>query len=684
MNPAVESQTPPGRRLCLAGICLALVILVAIVFGQTARYGFLMLDDRMYVVENSAVLKGVTLSGIGWAFTHIVSQHWHPLTIISLMLDHQFFGLWAGGYHIVNVAIHAACAVLLFLLLLEMTGAPWRCAFVAALFAIHPLRAESVAWISERKDVLSGLFFMLTLWAYVRYVKGGRTRGRYAMVALWFALGLMSKPMLVTVPCVLLILDYWPLGRLRSFSQFPRLFLEKVPLFVLTALSSLAATLALTSGHPPVSSYPGSAPIAYVVYLGKLFYPVHLAALYPFPRDGYSFWQVFDAILLLVSLTTGIWFLRRGHPYLLAGWLWFLGMLVPVIGLMQTGSQPYADRYTYLPAIGLCIGVTWLAADWAGIRQFRRTLLGAAAGVILVVLMIAAWRQVGYWRDTTALCTRSLACTTDNWDAHFTLGNEYRFEGRIDDAIAQFRDTVEIDPGNAVAHNNLGASLIRQGHVDDAVEQYRAAVRLRPTDAMFRYDLAGGLLRQTNFDEAISQFREAMHIDPHIPTIHDRLAFALMLEGRTTDGIAEYRQALEDDPDDAEAHEDLGMTLFQQGDTQEAIAHLEKGLALEPGSPNVQNALAWILATAPQAALRDGPRAIQFATQASAAADNQNPIFLRTMAAAYAQTGDFSKAQLTARRAFSLAAAQSNRSLAEALVGDFQLYQSGRKIEDGH
>ncbi len=345
---------------------------------------------------------GLTLAGVKWAFTHVLVGHWHPLTVIVLMLDRQLFGFWAGGYHLVNIALHAACVVLLFCALLEMTGAIWRSAFVAALFAIHPLRVESVVWVSECKDVLSGLFFMLTLLAYVRYARQPRSMGRYAMVLLWFTLGLLSKPMLVTLPCVLLLLDYWPLARLRSPSQFPGLLWEKMPLFALSALSSIAAIFALNYGeHPPITTYPANAPIGYTAYLWKTIYPVNLALPYPLPVGGTPGWQTFDALLLLAAITAGVYYLRRRQPFLITGWLWYLGILVPVIGVMQTGNQAYADRYSYLPQIGLFIAVTWMAAEWAGGARVRRTVLGVLAALILCALAAAGWRQVTYWRDDT-------------------------------------------------------------------------------------------------------------------------------------------------------------------------------------------------------------------------------------------------------------------------------------------
>jgi len=457
-----ELKTRPagtGEYWRVIGISLFLAAMIWIVFGQTRGFGFVNYDDDYYVYKNPMVMRGLSLEGILWAFTHIVSDHWHPLTVIVLMLDNQMFGLWAGGYHLVNVMIHAAAAIFLFLMLREMTGALWRSGFVAAVFAIHPLRVESVAWISECKDVLSGMFFMLTLWAYVRYTRDPRSRGRYAMVILWFALGLISKEMLVTAPCVLLLLDYWPLRRLRTLSQFPALLWEKMPLIALSAISCLAAITALKTGNPVISSYPANAPISYLTYLDKLFYPSRLAPLYPIPKGGFPAWQVFDATLLLAAVSGGALFLRRKEPYVLVGWLWYLGMLVPVAGVMQTGDQAYADRYTYLPQIGLYIACAWMAANWAGQFRGRRVLLGAAAAGILCVLPIAARRQTSYWRDSETLWTHALASTEDNYVAHNDLGSFLLRKIEPEAAIAHFQEAVRIKPDYVAALNNLAFVL---------------------------------------------------------------------------------------------------------------------------------------------------------------------------------------------------------------------------------
>jgi len=596
--PGCSSVQPAGRKWKVAAISIVLVALVFVVFGQSIRFGFVNLDDLAYAPEHPIVSKGLSLAGIGWAFTHVHCGLWQPMTVMLLMLDTQMFGSWAGGFHLVNVLLHAACVVLLFRLLLTLTGAFWRSGFVAAVFAIHPLRAESVIWITECKDVLSGVFFMLTLLAYVRYARGPRSVGRYAMVLLWFGLGLMSKSMLVTVPGVLLLLDYWPLGRLRSMAQLPGLIWEKIPLIVLSALSCVATILAISAGkHAALLTYPASAPIAYVIYIGKLIYPSHLALPYPIPRDGWPAWQLAGALLVLTVLTAGAWISRRKQPFLITGWLWYLGMLVPVIRAMQTDyPQAYADRFTYLPEIGLCIAGTWLAADWAERRKVSRGVMGGCAGVILCALLIGGSTQVRYWRSSVALWSHTLECTGDNYYAHYILGDALYREGHVDDACEQFRESIQIAPDQTQARVDLASILLRQGRIDDAVGQLREAVRSDPRSAGTHYYFGNALLRQGRLDEAREEFHAAVGIDPSFVKGLNEVGNALLQKGRADDGIAEYRAALNIDPTNATLYANLGNALFQQGKREEGIDQMRKALALQPGNQAIQSYLARMLA----------------------------------------------------------------------------------------
>jgi tetratricopeptide (TPR) repeat protein len=589
---APRDRQTPAWRWRGAGICALLVAVVFGVFGQTLGYGFVNYDDPSYVYDNPIIARGLSLDGLRWAFTHVHSSNWHPLTTLLHMADCQLYGLWPGGHHLTNVLLHAATAVLLFLLLLEMTGAMWRAAFVAALFAIHPLRVESVAWVSELKDVLSGLFFMLTLRAYARYARHPAARGSYAMVILWFALGLMSKPILVTTPFLLLLLDYWPLGRLRSSGELPLLLKEKIPFLALSAASSLATLLAQrgamqTTAYLPLSLRLGNALIATMVYLGKMLYPARLAVLYPLSKGGVPAWLVVDAILLLTALTAGAWLLRRKQPAVLVGWLWYLGMLVPVIGIVQVGQQAYADRYTYLPGIGPCIAATWLAADWAGSGHARRLVLGTVAAVALCALSLAAWHQAAYWRDSETLWLHTLECTTHNSVAHNNLGLAWFQQGRTEEAIAEYRQALRIDPNAAEAHNDLGVALFQQGRAPEALAEYRQALA-GPFAAQAHNNLGNALSRQGRPQDAIAEYREALRIKPYYADAIANLGNVLLQQGRTEEAIAQYREALSINPADAHTHNNLGVALRRQGKLDEAIAEYRQALRIDPADPSVQ------------------------------------------------------------------------------------------------
>lgn len=665
-------------------ICIALALMVFAVFGQTAGFDFVNLDDLGYIPNHPVVSQGLSLGGIAWAFTHFHGALWHPLTVTTFMLDCRLFGMRAGGYHLVNVLLHAAVAVLLFLLLAEMTGALWRSGFAAAVFAIHPLRAESVVWITERKDVLSGLFFMLTLLAYVRYARGTQSKGGYAMILIWFVMGLMSKSMLVTTPAVLLLLDYWPLGRLRSLADFRALVWEKAPLCILSALSCVATILAIhAGGRHPTAAIPEDAPISYAVYLWKLIYPHNLALPYPIPREGWAPWQIYGAIVLLTGLTAGAYLLHRKQPYLATGWLWYMGMLVPVAGVMQTDyPQPYADRFTYLPQIGLCLAGTWLAADLAKRLRIPKKIVGAIAGITLCVLMAACWQQTSYWRNSITLWTHTIKCTQDNYYAHYVLGNALLLEGHNEQSIGEFRESLRIDPAHKETHLDLGTALLRENRTGEAVAEFREAVKIDPTDAGLHSYLGTALLRLGNIDDANQQFHEAICIDPSFSHGLNEVGNAMLRQGRVAEAIAEYRGALRMDPNNAVAQTNLGNALFQQGMSGEAVTHLEKAIDLQPANGTIQNYLAWLLATAAQASLRDGPRALDLAIRASQAPGGRNPYFLRTLAAAYAENGKFPDALQAAQAALQLAVTESDAAFAAAIRKDITLYQTGHRLAD--
>jgi tetratricopeptide (TPR) repeat protein len=566
-------------------VCAALVALVWIAFGQTAGDGFVNFDDEDYVYRNPAISQGLGPWSVEWAFTHLVSANWHPLTMLAHMVDCRLYGLWPGGHHLTNVLLHSICAVLVFVALVEMTGARWRSGFVAAIFAIHPLRAESVAWVSELKDVLSGVFFMLTLWAYARYVRQ-RSAGRYAAVMLWYVMALLSKPMVVTLPFVLLLLDWWPLKRVKAIGELAALAVEKWPLFLLSALSCAATVLAQRQAIQPVARYPlwlrlEDAAVGYAAYVEKLVWPSGLAALYPMRPGGWPWWELIGSVLILGGLSAGAWAVRRSQPWVLVGWLWYLGMLVPVIGLVQVGEQAYADRYTYLPEIGLCMGGVWAAAEWAGAVQGGRVALGAAGAGILAALLVAAYYQAGYWRNSETLWTHTLECTRDNYVAHQNLGNALLKQGRIDEAIPQFREALRINPEYTLARDNLGAALSRQGRAQEAVAQYRESLETDPNDSEAWNNIGMVLLQQGRIDEAAARFREAVRINPEYGDAHYNLAVALEQKGEGAEAIEQYQRALEANPSFPEAYNNLGGLLEGSGHPDEAIGCYQKALEVD-------------------------------------------------------------------------------------------------------
>jgi tetratricopeptide (TPR) repeat protein len=676
------------------GVCIFIVAISWIVFGPTVHYEFVNFDDDAYVYENGVVRNGLTAEGVGRAFTRPQASNWHPITTISHMADCQFFGLDAGKHHLVNVILHCATAVLLFLVLWQMTGAIWPGAFVAAVFAIHPLRAESVAWVSERKDVLSGLFFMLTLGAYAAYVQSlkfkvpsRRSKVYYALTLMFFALGLMSKPMLVTVPLVLLLLDYWPLKRLGTLElkgkgdtrskkgrgspphpalspgggegvttpaivskdRFRRLIIEKIPMFAMSLAVCVAVYLVQEKARQAAENISfsmriGNALVSYVAYIGQLFYPANLAAFYPYPPDGQPAYKIAGAVLLLAGISTAAFHWRRKYPYLAMGWLWYVVMLLPVIGLVQVGAQAHADRYTYLPEIGLCIALAWAVkeqtASWAN-RQFA---LGVGASAIIVALVAVARAQAAVWHDSETLWEHTLACTTNNSVAEGNLANEYFQKGTFDKAIEHANAAIEINPQYADAHNCLGYALYQTGDLAGALSHFEEAVKIRPDFASAQNNFGMALLRAGKLDEALTHFREAVRLEPEM----------------------------------ADAQSNLGAALVQKGKPEEALAHYQMAIQLKTDFLGAENNYAWVLASCTNAAVRNGAKAVELARRANESANSRNMIVLRTLAAAYAENGQFNQAIEAAGQALQMATADNNATWIRALQAEMELYRNGR------
>jgi tetratricopeptide (TPR) repeat protein len=643
------------------GIVLFLIAITWAVFGQTFHHQFINYDDPLYVYDNAHVRAGLSWHGIAWAFTHIHSQNWHPLTTISHMLDCQLFGLNPGAHHLVNVFWHSLAAALLFIVLTRMTGGPsgtggiWPSALVAAIFAIHPLRVESVAWIAERKDLLSGTFFFLTLLGYFYWTRKP-TLGRYLLVAILFGCGLMSKPMLVTTPIVLLLLDYWPLGRWRgagskeqgagskgrndkreekasgfqpvSVSAFYRLVLEKIPLFALSA-GSVVATLwaqnfALGSTQfLPLSWRITNALFSYFEYIRQMFWPVDLIPFYVHPENRLEIWRLLLAVVVLISVTTVAFVRRRQNPYLIVGWFWYLVMLIPVIGIVQVGLQGHADRYTYLPEIGLVIALVWLVRDLIKssrsrggesekTERARKIVLSGAAVVVVTALTILSVKQTGYWRDTETL----------------------------------WRHTLAVTPDSDVALTGLGGILSVRGDIDDAIDDYEHALRLRDGNVAAHFGLARALAARQKTDSAIFHLRKTLDIQPDYIAASNDLGVLLASKGQITEAIAAWRQTLSFDPDNADA----------------------------------ANNIAWVRATAADADLRDGKEALELARRAIQNG-GENAVVLRTLAAAEAENGEFGQAIATCQRGEQLAQQNGDTGMIESLR---QCSESFRRGEAWH
>jgi len=587
-----------NRHAFLPGLLLFLT--VAGVFLPALGHGFIPYDDPAYVTQNAHVTGGLTGDSVRWAFQSTNSSNWHPLTWLSHMADCQIFGLKPWGHHLTSVLLHALNAALLFVVLRRMTGAIWRSLLVAALFGLHPLHVESVAWIAERKDVLSTTFWMLTLWAYARRAELAGARNARAGVflaaaLLFFALGLMAKPMLVTIPCVLLLLDYWPLGRWGRASAAGRrsLLLGKLP-FVALAVASSAVTLYAQSRGGTVQSiedFPwavrlANALIAYGGYLGKCLVPVRLAVFYPFIPEAPPLWQPLLAGGLLAGITGAAIVLARRRPYLLVGWLWFVGTLVPVIGLVQIGGQSMADRYTYVPLIGVFLLLAWSAGDWAAAWPSWRRGLGVAAAAAVVACAGLTVRQLGFWQDSIRLFHHALDVTTnDNWVAHANL---YLALAPTDPAASQAElgETMRILADFARKFDRRGLELQKTpGHAAEAIKAFRTAVRILPPFPEAHCHLGAALAAEPgSLPEALDELQTALRLKPDYAEAHAALGSALArASGRVLDSIGEFRTALQLDPDLAEAHAGLGALLATiPGREPEAIEELQAALRLKP------------------------------------------------------------------------------------------------------
>jgi Flp pilus assembly protein TadD len=591
-------------------ILLGLAVVTFGIYAQLIGHRFITFDDPTYIQENPMVNRGVTLEGLAWAFTTFYAGNWHPFTWIAHMIDSQLFGMFAGGHLLVNALIHAANTLLIFWFLLRTTHARWSSALVAALFALHPLHVESVAWASERKDTLSTFFGLLSLIAYTRYAEAPSIR-RYASVAIMLALGLLAKPMLVTWPLVMLLLDYWPLGRFSVATALGRragaergltrigaprqseaatsLIIEKIPLFALVAASAVVTSLAQSHGGGvrtftefSVEVRLSNALVSYAKYLLLAFWPNDLAVYYPYTGTDIPAWQIIGAALLLIAITAFCFSQRKIQPYLIVGWLWFLGTLVPVIGLVQVGGQTMADRYFYIPSIGLFIAIVFGLADIAEKRRVAPWLCAAIANVVLLVLAALTNAQIHLWTDSITLFKHALTVARPNVIVEDNLGLAMHKNGQLDEGAAHFEKALQMRPDDYTALLSMGVTRFYQGRVPQAIEYAQAAIRSR-ADSPKAHNLLGMALAKQNRNEtALDEVRRASELAPKDAQIRNNLGLALARLGRIPEAMDQFHEAVRLDPNNAAAHANLGWALLQSGKPGESIPEFEAALHLNP------------------------------------------------------------------------------------------------------
>jgi len=555
-------------------------------YGQTLHFGFVNYDDPDYVGANVHVRSGITAASVAWAFRHSFAGNWFPLTWLSHMLDFELFGLDSGLHHLTSVSIHALATLLLFAVLRRITKSRWPSAMVAAVFALHPLHVESVAWIAERKDVLSAFFWMLTLYAYASYVARPGP-ARYALTLLAFCFGLMAKPMLVTLPLVLLLVDYWPLARgVRVLEKLPFLALSAAASVVTYVVHREAGATASLDIFPLAVRLENTL-VSYAVYALKMFWPSKLAVFYPYSRQSLAMPAVFAALGLAAITFMAVRMARR-RPYLIVGWAWYLVTLAPVIGLIQVGAQARADRYTYIPMVGLSIALVWGAAEILQPWPRVRTVLAWSVCAACIVL---TWTQVRYWQDGVSLFRHAADVTTDNYVARFNLASALSARGEDAEAARQLAEAVRIQPNSAAARAELGQLLAKQGHLQEALLQLHAAVRLNPSDAIAHYRLGTVLGEAGSPREAAREFMETVRLDPGNADAHYNLGISLANQGSVEEAASEFAAAVRLSPDDASARYNLGVSLARLGRIRESIAQLSEAIRIDPHLPGAREAL---------------------------------------------------------------------------------------------
>jgi tetratricopeptide (TPR) repeat protein len=673
-----------NKNQILLLISAFIVVSTLLAYEPIRHNGFINYDDDVYVTNNSNITGGITWPGIKWAFTKPYAANWHPLTWLSHMVDCELFGLNPLGHHLVSVLFHIANALLLFWILNNLTGAIWPGAFVAAVFALHPLQVESVAWAAERKTVLSGLFWFLTIAVYSWYTKRGGI-GRYIAVLGTYALCIMTKPIVVTLPFVLLLLDYWPLERVKKVSGV-KLITEKIPLLVLSAILSIMTIAAQRGGGAVVGlekislvSRLANMFLSYISYIGKTIWPRGLAVFYPYSKASFSdadaaVCGLLFVLILLLSIYIG---LRR--KYATTGWLWYVGTLVPVIGLVQAGSQAMANRYMYLSMLGLLIIVAWGIKDLIANRARWRVVAAVSAAIVLSSAAILTRMQVGHWQNSLTLFEHTLKVTKNNAIAENSYGCALYEAGRANEAMLHLSNAVRISPTLSDARNNLGKVFLEERKPNEAIECFSELIRRKQGSAEVYYDLAGAYGMQKKYDEAGKCLAKTLESDANYPNARNRMGSTLLAAGKPEEAIAYLHEALRINPNQAEIYANLGTAYIQLGKYGQAIENWTKAVELDPNNANALNNLAWTMATVNEGTIEDANKAIELAKRACELKGDKEPELLDTLAAAYAAAGRFEEAMKTAEKAIDTAKAGGREDLVGEIQKRMELYRAGKQ-----
>ena len=681
------------QRKKILPVCLILTAAIIIAFEPVRHNAFISYDDDVYITENPNVQVGLTVQSIKWAFTSGYAANWHPITWLSHMLDYQLFGPNPLYHHLTNVFFHILNSLLLLIILKKATGNLWASAFAAAVFALHPLRVESVAWVAERKDVLSGLFWLLTIAAYFWYASKPCIL-RYLCVFISLALGLMAKPMLVSLPLILIVLDYWPLNRFDPDwadikTKAPKLIIEKLPLFLLVIASMIVTFLVQQKAGAmfPGSNYSlpvriANALVVYVGYMSKMLFPWHLAVLYPHPGGTLPMWKPIASLVLLFSMTTAILYKSPKYRFLTAGWLWYIIALLPVIGLVQVGEQAMADRYTYLPSIGFFVIVIWpIAQLQKKYKQITKPLCILA--VIAVVAMIAATRdQVKYWKDDTTLFTRTIELTKNNYIIHNNLGYTLFSKSRFDEALELFNKALEFKPNYAKASNNKARVFLTIGKFDQAANCLEQTVKMAPywPDAYNNLGLANFL--SGNYIDAEKNYRKAIILKPDFTKALNGFAKTLSKLNRPQEAIEAFNKAIKLKPDYADPYYFGAASLVKLGQTKKAVEYLRKSVSCDPNWFLPANTLAWVLAVSSDTSIKNPPQAVILAKRACELSKYENYNSLDTLSAAYAANGDFTNAISTASKALELAKKHEDRPMTENIAKHLEMFKKHQSVSE--